>query len=64
MVEEDKLFFVPRRWSIFGIPLPAFLLPKGRSFETEENGLFVFNVEIFMPIIGLIVSYSGNLKQV
>lgn len=64
VVEEDKLFFVPRRWSIFGIPLPAFLLPKGRSFETGENGLFVFNVEIFMPIIGLIVSYSGNLKQV
>jgi len=64
VIEEDKLCFVPRRWSCFGIPLPGFLLPKGRSFETEKNGLFCFNIEIVAPMVGLIVSYEGNLKRV
>ncbi len=64
VVEEDKLCFVPRRWSCFGIPLPGFLLPKGRSFETEKNGLFCFNIEIVVPMVGLIVSYEGNLKRI
>ena len=63
VIEEDKLFFVPRRWSCFGMPLPGFLLPKGRSFETEKNGLFYFNVEIIAPMIGLIISYAGSLKR-
>jgi len=64
VIEDDKLCFVPRRWSCFGIPLPNFLLPRGRSFESEKDGLFCFNVEIVAPLIGLIVSYQGNLKRI
>jgi len=64
VIEEDKLCFVPRRWSCFGIPLPGFLLPKGRSFETEKNGMFCFNIEVVVPMIGFIVSYEGNLKRI
>ena len=63
VIEGDKLCFVPRRWSCFGIPLPKFLLPKGRSFESENSGRFCFNIEIIAPLIGLVVSYEGNLKQ-
>jgi len=62
VVEGDRLFLIPRRWSCFGIPLPAFMLPSGRSFETEENGQFCFNVEIAAPIVGLIAAYKGELK--
>lgn len=62
--EGDRLFFIPRRWRIFGLPLPAFLLPSGRSYETEIDGQFCFNVEISAPVIGLIVSYRGLLKPV
>ena len=64
VIEKGELFFVPRRWSVFGVPLPRFLLPKGRSYEAEKNGLFCFNVDISVPIIGSIVSYEGNLKRV
>ena len=60
--EGDRLFFVPRRWRIFGLPLPAFLMPSGSSFETEKDGQFCFDVEISAPLIGLIVAYRGLLK--
>lgn len=63
VIEEDRLCFVTRGWSCFGIPLPRFLLPTGRSFETEKNGLFCFNIEIVVPLIGLIVCYEGNLSE-
>lgn len=64
VTEDDKLYFVPRRWSCFGVTLPNFLLPRGRSYETEKEGLFCFNIEIKAPLIGLIVSYKGTLKRI
>ncbi|MET3613879.1 hypothetical protein ABID16_002208 [Rhizobium aquaticum] len=59
--EGDRLHFVPRRWSMAGLPLPAFLLPSGKSFETESEGRFCFDVEISAPLIGTIVAYRGTL---
>jgi len=64
VIEGDKLFFVPRRWSCLGIALPQFLLPTGRSFESEKNGMFYFNIEIAAPLIGLVVSYEGSLQLI
>lgn len=63
VVEDDRLFLIPRRWSCFGIPLPRFLLPSGRSFETERDGCFCFDVEIAAPVCGLIVAYKGALQE-
>jgi hypothetical protein len=62
VVEGGQLFLVPRRWSFLGIPMPRFLLPTGRSFETERDGQFCFDVEISVPFIGLIVAYKGSLQ--
>ena len=64
VVEQDRLFLIPRSWSCLGIRMPAFLLPNGQSFETERNGCFCFDVEIAVPFFGLIVAYNGELKPV
>ena len=64
ITDGDRMFFVPRRWSFLGVPMPAALLPKGSSFETEQDGKFRFDVEIAMPLIGRIVAYRGNLEPV
>ncbi|UPG92454.1 DUF4166 domain-containing protein [Luteibacter aegosomatissinici] len=64
VVEGERLVLVPRRWSLLGVPMPAFLLPKGISFEHEEDGRFSFDVEISMPGMGLIVGYRGSLMPV
>jgi hypothetical protein len=61
VVEGDRLYFVPRRWTCFGIPMPKTLLPAGRSYETETAGQFCFNIEISAPLIGLVVAYEGRL---
>ncbi len=63
VVDGNRLFLVPRRWSCFGIPLPKILLPDGESFDSEEDGQFEFDVEISVPVIGLIVAYHGTLKE-
>lgn len=62
VVEQDRLLLIPRRWSFLSVPMPRSLLPRGVSFETEENGAFCFDVEISMPLIGRIVAYRGTLQ--
>lgn len=49
-------------WSAFGISLPLFLAPKTVATETAEDGVFVFDVAIALPLIGDIVHYRGSLK--
>jgi hypothetical protein len=62
IVEDEKLFLIPRRWSILGLPMPKFLLPSGSSFEAQVDGKFQFDVEIAAPFVGLIVAYKGVLE--
>lgn len=62
VVEDDRLHLVARRWSCLGIALPTALLPGGRTFETERDGRFAFDVEITAPLVGLIVAYRGTLQ--
>jgi Domain of unknown function (DUF4166)/Saccharopine dehydrogenase NADP binding domain len=64
VVEGDRLFLIPRRWSCLGMPLPRIFLPSGQSFETERHKSFCFDVEIAAPFLGLIVAYKGSLTQV
>jgi len=52
---------VVRRWSLFGIPMPLALAPRGNSYEFAEGGRFHFHVEIRHPFTGLIVGYRGWL---
>jgi len=60
--DEGKLRLIVRRWSVFGIPLPVALAPRGNAYEYAENGRFHFHVEIAHPFIGLIVGYRGWLE--
>ena len=64
VVDGQRLFLVPRRWNILGLPLPKFLLPSGNSFEAEIDGRFSFDVEIVAPLVGLIVAYKGRLEPI
>lgn len=61
VIRDEKLFLIPRHWSVFGLPLPKFLLPSGNSYEAEVDGKFQFDVEIAAPLIGLIAAYKGTM---
>lgn len=62
VVDGERLRLVPRRWTLLGVPMPTFLLPCGESFETERDGKFCFDVEIGLPIVGLLAAYRGTLQ--
>lgn len=47
--------------SFFGLPLPRSLWPEIRAGESVEAGLFVFDVEIGLPLAGLLIHYRGHL---
>ena len=60
---DNKLMYVPRRWSFGPVPLPRFLMPAGQSFESDQGGNFGFDVTIEAPIVGLIAAYKGTLRR-
>jgi hypothetical protein len=62
VVEDGKLRLIVRRWSLFGIPMPRALAPRGDSYEYEADGRFHFHVEISHSLTGLIVKYQGWLE--
>ncbi len=58
---EGRLHLVGRTWSLFGVPLPAILVPNGIASERDEAGRFHFDVHIAAPLVGSIVHYRGWL---
>ena len=63
VIDEGRLHYVIRHWSIARIPMPRFLRPKGVTYETVSNGRFEFHVEIVFPLLGHIVTYAGWLEE-
>jgi hypothetical protein len=61
VLDGGRLYLIRRRWRLWGIPMPSFLLPTGSSFEAEEENRFCFDVDISAPLVGLIVAYRGAL---
>ncbi len=61
VLDDGKLRLIVRRCSLFGLPLPVALAPRGSAFEYEENGRFHFDVQIAHPLTGPIVGYRGWL---
>lgn len=61
---DGRLEFQPRRWTLFGLPMPDSLVPSGASFECEINGDFCFHIEITHEWTGLLIRYSGSLAPI
>jgi hypothetical protein len=61
VVEEGRLSLIVRRWSLFGLPLPRFLAPRGEAFEYAADGRFHFDVTLASPLAGTVVRYRGWL---
>lgn len=57
----DRLHYAMRKWCLWRLPMPGFLLPRGRMFERAADGRFWFHVEIRMPLAGHVVTYAGWL---
>lgn len=60
--EAGNMRIQTRGWSIFGIPLPKFLRPKGDIYETQRDERFIFHVDLAAPFIGRLCKYEGWLE--
>lgn len=61
LLREAQLHLQVRGWSLFGMPLPRWLAPRGTVYESAREGRFHFHVEIRAPLAGLLVRYRGWL---
>jgi hypothetical protein len=61
VLDDGRMKIMVRRWTAFGIPMPRSWAPGGDAYESAEDGRFNFNVEIGLPLIGMIVRYRGWL---
>ncbi|HEX8401567.1 MAG TPA: DUF4166 domain-containing protein [Allosphingosinicella sp.] len=61
--EPDGLSMHFQRWWIGPMPMPGWLGPRIRGTEAERNGVFHFDVEIGLPLIGLVTGYRGWLTR-
>lgn len=62
--EAGQLWYEMTGWRLGPIPLPAFLAPRTLTHErVDEQGRFVFDVEIGLPVVGRLVRYTGWLRR-
>jgi len=62
--EGERLVYRVNGWRLGPIPLPRALGPSTRSHEeVDAEGRFVFDVEIFAPLIGRLARYRGWLVR-
>jgi hypothetical protein len=60
----DGLALKLEGFRVFGVPLPRLLHPAVRTFESDQGGRYCFEVEAHLPLVGLLVRYSGWLRPV
>lgn len=60
-VEHDALTWRVAAVQVLGVPLPAGLFRDVSASEFEEEGRYRFDVRAALPVIGLLVHYTGWL---
>lgn len=61
-LEKDRLMFPVHGATVFGFPIPKWLLPISNSSEFVEGGRYHFDVKVSLPVIGDLVHYRGWLE--
>jgi hypothetical protein len=62
-VEESIVHWPLRRGWLLGVPIPKFMLPISKTREFTRDGVFHFDVGLYLPITNaLIIRYEGWLK--
>jgi hypothetical protein len=59
----DGLTLRLRKVHVLGVALPRWLHPCVRTFESERDGRYRFEVEAHLPLLGLLVRYAGWLER-
>ena len=61
-IKDGGWHWVQQGISVKGIPMPLWLFPKTTAYKTISNGKYLFSVSFSLPLLGKLLSYSGELK--
>lgn len=53
----------PRGGRLYGLPIPAWLLPHTSASKRADQGRYQFSVEVTVPLFGKVLAYSGKLAS-
>jgi hypothetical protein len=62
-VSPEGLSLILSGARFLGVPLPRLLHPGVHTLESEQDGRYRFEVEATLPLMGLLVRYSGWLEK-
>lgn len=60
-VSDEALNLILKQVYVLGLPVGWLFKPKVIARESERNGNFIVNVEVHLPLFGLLVKYDGWL---
>jgi hypothetical protein len=61
-VKDGRHVMAIKGWRMGWLPLPAFLAPRSAATEAAaEDGSFLFDVPISVPLLGRLTHYKGSL---
>lgn len=46
-----------------GLPLPPWLRPRCRATEREQDGRYLFDVPVSLPLLGRVIHYTGSMER-
>jgi len=61
-VSNGVLTYALARTRVLGFPIPKFLSPNVRVVEQRLGDKYRFSVVVAMPIVGMLVSYRGDME--
>lgn len=63
-VSEGALIYRLVKARILGVPIPLWLAPRVIAEEAQVGEVYRFTVNVSMPLVGLLVSYGGDMQLV
>ncbi|MGI3183672.1 DUF4166 domain-containing protein [Nioella aestuarii] len=60
---NGRLHYDITKMHVLGLPMPRWLTPRSETSEYQtEDGKFGFDVSASLPLVGLLIRYSGQLR--
>ena len=62
-VLQGGWYWVHKSVKLRGVEMPMFMFPKSNAYKRISNGKYEFSVTLTLPILGMLLSYSGLLDK-
>lgn len=61
-VDDGVLTYTLTKTRLLGLPIPTLIAPRVVAVETQVDDQYRFSVNVSMPLVGTLISYSGDMQ--